>query len=127
MPDLHSCTGVAGYLVRGDQLYVHTLGLRRTELVLKPLATPGHLRLADASATVHYMESGTTRALLQVAHCRPVEMTFAGMTPGTICQMIANGQPEYLMADTAGRIEFTVPGEATVQLKLLPAYHAAMR
>jgi hypothetical protein len=54
-------------------------------------------------------------------------MTFAGMMPGSICQMIANGQPDYLMADTSGRIEFTVPAQATVQLRILPAHQSAMR
>lgn len=127
VPDLPRCTGVAGFVQQGDQVYIHTLGLRRTELVLRSDPTRDHLRLASSSASVHYLESASSRALLQVSHSRPVEMTFAGMMPGSICQMIANGQPEYLMADTSGRIEFTVPAQATVQLRILPAHQSAMR
>ena len=54
-------------------------------------------------------------------------MTFEGILPGTMCQMIANGAPDYLMADTEGRIEFTVPSQATIQLRILPTHQSAMR
>jgi hypothetical protein len=50
------------------------------------------------------------------------------MKPGTMCQMLANGLPEYHMADTKGRIEFIVPSQSTVQLRILPETpKAAMR
>lgn len=127
VPDLARCTGVSGYVQQGDQLYIHTLGLRRTELVLRTDPVREHLRLASASASVRYLEAGSSRALLQVSDSRPVEMTFAGITPGSICQMVANGKPDYLMADTAGRIEFIVPSQATVQLNVLPTHKSAMR
>lgn len=131
VPDLSLCTGVAGFMRQGDQLYIHTLGLRRTELVMRTETDkpePDYLRLATSSASVRYLEAGSRRALLQVAHARPVEFAFEGMKPGTMCQMLANGLPEYHMADTKGRIEFSVPGQSTVQLRILPeSPKAAMR
>lgn len=127
VPDLARCTGVSGFTRQGDQLYIHTLGLRRTELVMRREAERDYLRLASSSGSVKYLEAGSSRALLKVHHTRPVEMTFEGILPGTICQLVANGTPDYIMADTAGRIEFTVPGQSTVQLRLLPDQKAAMR
>jgi hypothetical protein len=128
VPDLTRCTGVVGFVRQGDQIYIHTLGLRRTELVMRTEPEPDYLRLASSSASVRYLEAGSRRALLQVAHTRPVEFAFEGMKPGTMCQMLANGLPEYHMADTRGRIEFIVPGQSTVQLRILPETpKAAMR
>lgn len=127
VPDLTACTGVSGFTRQGDQLYIHTLGLRRTELVMRREAERDYLRLTNSSGGVRYLEAGSSRALFQVSHTRPVEMSFEGIMPGKICQMIANGAPEYLMADTEGRIEFTVPSQATIQLRVLPEHKAAMR
>lgn len=127
VPDLAACTGVAGFTRQGDQIYIHTLGLRRTELVMRPEAERDYLRLASSTGGVSYLEAGSSRALLQVSHTRPVEMTFEGIMPGSICQMITNGAPDYIMADTQGRIEFTVPGQSTVQLRVLPNKESAMR
>jgi hypothetical protein len=127
VPDLAACTGVAGFTRQADQIYIHTLGLRRTELVMRPEAERDYLRLASSTGGVSYLEAGSSRALLQVSHTRPVEMTFEGIMPGSICQMIANGAPDYIMADTQGRIEFTVPGQSTVQLRVLPNKESAMR
>lgn len=127
VPDLMRCVGVAGYTQVADQLYIHLLGLRRTELVLQEKPQRDHLRLASSSANVRFLETASSRALFQVASTRQVELVFAGIPPGTICQIIANGRPEYLMADNKGTIDFSVPHQATVQLRLMPSQQSAMR
>jgi polysaccharide biosynthesis protein PelA len=127
VPNLALCTGVSGYVQQGDQIYIHTLGLRRTELIMSEKPILDHLRLTSSSSSVRYLESASSRALLQVSHSRPVEMSFDGIAPGSIIQMIANGKPDYLMADTRGSIDFIVPGQATVQLRILPAHESVMR
>jgi hypothetical protein len=127
LPDLKRSHGIGGYTVRGDQLYIHTLGRNRTELVMKAQPTLSHLHLIKASAKVEFMEAGERRALLEVADWRPVAMTFAGLQPGGLCMMSSNGSTEYLSADNAGRIEFTAPGRALIQLQVMPSNHAAMR
>lgn len=127
VPDLAQCRGVAGFIRHGGQIYIHTLGLRRTELVMRAEPQRDYLRLASATADVRYLEAAGSRASFQVLHTRPVELCFDGMMPGTICQMLTNGQPDYLMADTQGRIEFSVPSQATIQLRILPSHTAAMR
>lgn len=127
VPDLMRCTGVAGYTQVADQLYIHLLGLRRTELVMQEKPLRDHLRLASSTANMRFLEAASSRALFQVATTRPVELVFAGIPPGTLCQMTANGRPEHLVADNHGRIEFIVPHESTVQLRVLPTHQSAMR
>ena len=127
VPDLSLCTGVSGYMQQGDQIYIHTLGQRRTELVMREKPAIDHLRLTSSSSSIRYLEAASSRALLQVSNSRPVELSFDGILPGSIIQMIANGKPDYLMADTRGSIDFIVPGQATVQLRILPAHQSAMR
>jgi len=41
VPDLENSFGISGYAARGGCLYVHTLGRRRTELVMKPESKAG--------------------------------------------------------------------------------------
>ncbi len=127
VPDLSRCTGVSGYVQQGDQIYIHTLGQRRTEVVMRENPIMDHLRLTSSSSSIRYLEAASSRALLQVFHSRPVELSFDGILPGSIIQMIANGKPDYLMADTRGNIDFIVPGQATVQLRILPTHQSAMR
>ncbi len=127
LPDLNRSIGIAGYVVRGADLYIHTLGRRRTELVLSPEGSPAHLRLASSSGALRYLEAGHQRALLQVADLRPVELAFAGIQPGAVCQIYTTDQPQFLMADSQGRVEVTVPAQTTVRLQVLPSQQAAMR
>lgn len=130
VPDLARCSGVAGYRVRDGQVYVHTLGQRRTVLVMTPAgAKPaaGHLHLTEASGTPHFLECGSRSALLRIYHCRPVELTFGGMTPGALCELAANGDVEVRLADARGQASFTVPGMALVHVRTGAAPQAAMR
>jgi hypothetical protein len=96
-------------------------------LIMRDKPTLDHLRLTSSSSSVRYLESASSRALLQVSNARPVELNFHGIAPGSIIQMIANGKPDYLMADTRGSIDFIVPGQSTVQLRILPAHQSVMR
>jgi len=127
VPDLDRSVGIAGYTVRGADLYIHTLGRRRTELVLSPQGSPHHLRLAVSSGSVRYLEAGQQRALLQVADLRPVELTFAGIQPGALCQVFTTEQPQFIMADAQGQVEVTVPAQTTIRLQVLNSQQAAMR
>lgn len=128
LPDLARCSGVTGYARHGAELYIHTLGRERTVLQMRP-ATAGEerLHLARSSGAVRWLEAGRRRALLQVSHSRPVEMVFAGLEPGGFCQLQTEAGAEYLVADTQGRVAFTVPPRATLQLQIVPSRHAALR
>lgn len=127
LPDLDRSIGIAGYTVRGQDLYIHTLGRRRTELVLSAEGSPSHLRLASSSGGVRYLEAGHHQALLQVADLRPVQLAFEGIRPDAVCQISTTEQPQFIMADARGRLEVTVPAQTTVRLQVLPVQHSAMR
>ncbi|WP_133797179.1 hypothetical protein [Prosthecobacter fusiformis] len=127
IPDLDRSIGIAGYTRRGEDLYIHTLGRRRTELLLTPEGSPAHLRLAGSSGHVRYLEAGHHRALLQVADLRPVELAFAGIQPGAMCQIFTSDQPQYILADAQGQVEVTVPAQTTIRLEVLNSQQAAMR
>ncbi|SKB05713.1 hypothetical protein SAMN02745166_04310 [Prosthecobacter debontii] len=127
IPDLDRSVGLAGYSVRGPDLYIHTLGRRRTELVLTPQGTPTHLRLTSASGKLRYDEAGQQRALIQVADLRPVELSFAGIAPGSVCQVFTTDHPQFLTADSRGQIEVTVPAQSAVRVQVLNSPQAAMR
>lgn len=127
LPDLERSAGLAGYTVRGSGVYIHTLGRRRTEIVLSEEGSPRHLRLAASSGEVRYLEAGHYRALLEVADLRPVELDFEGLPPGAICQVFTSEQPQLVLADGNGRVSFTVPARTTVQFQVMPATESAMR
>lgn len=127
LPDLDRSIGIAGYTVQGKDLYIHTLGRRRTELVLDSEGSPAHLRLVDSSGLVRFLEAGHQRALLQVADLRPVELTFAGIPPGAMCQVFTTDQPQFILADAQGQVAVTVPAQTTIRLQVLPSQQAAMR
>lgn len=127
VPDLDRSIGIAGYTLRGGDLYIHTLGRRRTELILTPQGTPDHLRLVSSSGRVRYLESGYQRALLQVADLRPVELSFAGITPGALCQIYTTEQPQFILADARGCVQITVPAQTTIRIQVMQVPHAAMR
>jgi hypothetical protein len=127
LPDLDRSIGIAGYTQRGQDIYIHTLGRRRTELVLSPGGSPQHLRLVGSSGAVQYLEAGHQRALLQVADLRPVELLFAGIPPGAMCQIYTREQPQFILADANGRVAVTVPAQTTIRLQVLSAQQAVMR
>lgn len=127
VPDMTHCRGVAGFSEHAGDLYIHTLGLGRVELVLKGRAERLQFRLAEASSTVHFHNLTAGRALMQVADYRPVELQFAGIQPGATCMVSANGQPVSAMADAKGCVDFTVPPQSVVQLQVMPIDYAAMR
>ncbi|MDZ4287657.1 MAG: hypothetical protein U0984_06855 [Prosthecobacter sp.] len=127
VPDMTLSTGISGYSVQGGQVYVHTLGRRRTELVMQAQPKPGHLRFTAGSGRLEFMEAGSRRVVFQVADWRPVKVTFAGLQPGATCVLRANGGLEHVTADAKGALEFTVPSQAVVQLQQIPSNHAALR
>lgn len=127
VPDLARSSGVTGYMQHGSELYIHTLGRERTVLQMREAATPEQLHLSHSNAAVRWLEAGSRRALMQVNHSRKVEMVFAGLEPGGFCELQTDTHSEYLVADTLGRVAFTVSPRTTVQLKIVPARHAALR
>lgn len=128
VPDLVRCQGVSGFNTHQGQLYIHTTGHVRTELVLTQGKPAQHLHLAESSTTVEFMELCSRRATFKVRDLRPVEMVFGGFEPRGECSYIENGRPYSAQADASGIVRLEVACRATVIMESLPPpVHAAMR
>lgn len=128
VPDMTKCSGVSGYTVHEGQLYVHTMGNPRTELVLTSAKPAQHLHLAESSAPVEFMELSSRRATFHVRDLRPVQMVFGGFEPRGQCAYLENGRPYTATADASGVVRLDIVCRATVSMQSLPpATQAAMR
>jgi polysaccharide biosynthesis protein PelA len=128
LPDMARCLGVSGYHVHQGQLYIHTMGQARTELVLTRDKPALHIHLAECSTSVEFMELTSRRATFQVRDLRPVEVVLGGFAPRGQCAYIENGRPYTANADSNGIVHFEIARTSTVSLQSLPpAMHAAMR
>ncbi len=128
LPDMARCQGVSGYSVHQGQLYIHTLGAARTELVLTRDKPAQHLHLVECSTSVEFMELTSRRATFQVRDLRPVEIVLGGFEPRGQCAYLENGRPYTVNADVQGVVHFEIACRSTVSLQSLPpATHAAMR
>lgn len=128
VPDMTQCLGVSGFNVHQGQLYIHTMGAARTELVLTQAKQTGHLRLVESSAPVQFMELASGRATFQVRDLRPIEVVLAGFEPRGQCAYLENGRPYTAHADAEGVVRLDVVCRATVSVQALPPpTQAAMR
>lgn len=128
LPDMARCQGVSGYNVDQGQLYIHTMGCARTELVLTKNKPTQHIHLVECSTAVSFFELTTGRATFQVRNLRPVEIVLGGFEPRGQCAYLENGRPYTANADAQGIVHLEVACSSTVSLQSLPpAAHAAMR
>ncbi|MDZ4401566.1 hypothetical protein [Prosthecobacter sp.] len=128
VPDMAQCQGVSGYTTHQGQIYIHTMGAARTELVLTKNRPSQHVHLAESSAPVEFMELSSRRATFQVRDLRPVEVVLGGFEPRGMCAYLENGRPYTATADGNGTVRLELACRATVSLQSLPpATQAAMR
>ncbi|WP_395743257.1 hypothetical protein [Prosthecobacter sp.] len=128
LPDMARCQGVSGYNVHQGQLYIHTMGVVRTELVLTKDKPAQHIHLAECSTGVEFMELSSRRATFQVRALRPVDVVLGGFEPRGQCAYLENGRPYTVNADAHGVVRLEVACRSTVSLQSLPpATQAAMR
>lgn len=128
LPDMAQCQGVSGFTVHQGQVYIHTMGNARTELVMTREKTAPHLHLAECSTQVEWLELSSRRATFKVRDLRPVEIVLGGFEPRGQCAYQENGRPYTAHADAQGMVRLEVACRATVSLQALPpAVQAAMR
>lgn len=128
VPDMARCLGVSGFQVHQGQLYVHTMGTARTELVLTKKPAARHLHVKESSAAVEFMELSSGRATFQVRDLRPVEVVLGGFEPRGQCAYLENGRPYTAHADASGVVRLELVCRATVSVQALPpATNAVMR
>ena len=128
VPDMTRCLGVSGFNTHAGQLYIHTLGGARTELVLTRGKAARHIHLAESSAPVEFMDLSSRRATFHVRDLRPVEVVFGGFEPRGQCAYLENGRPYTVNADANGIVRLELVCRATVSIQSLPpSVEAAMR
>jgi hypothetical protein len=128
VPEMAQCEGVSGYTVKQGQLYIHTMGRARTELVLTKSKPAQHIHLTECSTSVEFFELSSGRATFQVRDLRPVEIVMGGFEPRGQCAYLENGRPYTANADAYGTVHFDIACRSTVTMQALPpAMHAAMR
>lgn len=128
VPDMTQCLGVSGFNVHQGQLYIHTMGNARTELILTQTKQTGHIRLVESSAATQFMELSSRRATFHVRDLRPAEVVLAGFEPHGQCAYLENGRPYTANADAEGVVRLELVCRATVSVQALPpATQAAMR
>jgi hypothetical protein len=128
VPDMTRCLGVSGFNTHAGQLYIHTLGGARAELVLTRGKAARHIHLAESSAPVEFMDLSSRRATFHVRDLRPVEVVFGGFEPRGQCAYLENGRPYTVNADANGIVRLELVCRATVSIQSLPpSVEAAMR
>lgn len=121
LPDLSVSSGITGYLVEGDSLYVHTSGQPLTDLTLS--AAPGpRLRLESSTAEITFQRLDKTGAVFTTQDLKPeVPVVLAGMAPASPWQVVINDKGQRLLANPAGKLELLLPAAASVKIDAMPA------
>lgn len=120
VPDLARSRGISGYVVQGDQVYIHTLGRPRTEIVLANAksATPD-IYLVECSAHIEFYEMASRHVIFKAHDWRPVEIVLGGFEPGGLCAYNENGRPYSANADASGIVRLELSHQTTVTMQSL--------
>lgn len=122
VPDLVRSRGIHGYKVQDGQLYLHTAGLPRTEIVLQETtAQTPHLHLVESSGRVQFIDLAARRAAFQVRDWRPVEIVLGGFEPFGECVYQENARTYAMMADADGRVRLELSRQAAIIIESRPA------
>ncbi len=113
--DLAHSSGVTGWKIDHEQVYIHTDGSPTVTLVLgeKVFAGP---RLESSSAEIHFLSHNSTSCRFAVTDLREVETVFAGLAPQQRVSATINGSARAATADADGRLTLTLPAHADVAL-----------
>lgn len=114
-PDMTRSRGVSGFHRRGNSLYIHTRGNRRTEIVLASNPS-NHAYLVTSSAEIHFERLDARFVVFDVADLRPVQVEFGGFTPSQWIEANVSGAVQRLQANSKGRIQLELPNRARVTL-----------
>jgi hypothetical protein len=115
-PDLHASRGVLGYRTVGDQMYMHTDGAKRVDLVLAEAPRP-HLHLVASTGRIEFLRLEARQAKFSVRDFRPCQVILGGLAAGAQVAAVANGEPARWAADAQGQVKLQFPAEATVELE----------
>lgn len=128
LPDLRRCTGVTGFTVRGESVYVHTLGRASAEIVTSPAGSlRDHLRLEESGAPLRFHLLTSREAEFEFEDLRAGDVVFAGMQPESVCHIRVNNERWSVLADANGRVRIDLPPTGYASLSITPPAYAASR
>ena len=124
IPDMHSCSGVLGFKMEKDQLYVHTNGQPEVILKMAPNA-PGlrmqHLFVSEASGALDVTEFSNATMIFSNKGTLPVRVVVGGAEPDGSTELILSGngrsEKQLISTDRQGLISFIVMEGKTASLK----------
>ncbi len=117
VPDIARSSGVVGYNEHQGELYIHTDGRRRVELILGKEGTVSeHPFLVSSSGEVEWQAFGRGELEFRVEDVRPVSVILAGFESGVSVTMGVNGETLALTSDRDGRVSLSLPMESEVVL-----------
>ena len=117
VPDIARSSGVVGYNEHQGQLYIHTDGRRRVELVFgKDGLVSGHPHLVSSSGEVEWQAFGEGQLEFRVEDVRPVSVSLAGFEAGVSVSLGIDGVAVEFVSDDKGRISLALPPESEVTL-----------
>ncbi len=114
LPDLATSSGIVGYRIERDWIYVHTVGAPVCDLVLSKHPS-SRLFLESSTAETEFEVFEADRVRLKVQDFREARLVFAGMTPGLkMVYRIGSKETQEIRADREGRLEILIPAGAVV-------------
>ena len=128
VPHLQRCRGVSGYQVRGDQIYVHTLGVPSTELVMTDAQLEqDHIYLQQASSSLRFHQLSAREVEFEFRDLRIGDVIFAGLMPESACHITLNGQRWSVLANASGHLSLELPPQGHAHIQISPPAYAASR
>lgn len=128
VPHLQRSRGVSGYQIRGDQLYVHTLGAPATELVMTDAQlVQDHLYLEEASSALRFHQLSSREVEFEFNDLRAGDVIFAGLMPESACHITLNGKRWSVLANASGRLSLDLPPVGHAHIRISPPAYAASR
>jgi hypothetical protein len=114
VPDMEKSRGITGWLVSGNQMYVHTRGDTVSRLVLTDAPRP-HLHLESCQGEITWKEMSSKRVRCRIQELRPYhELVLAGAPPDSTWIVSINGREIRKSADAAGRLVIGLAKDAEV-------------
>ena len=109
--DMLRSEGVTGYKVEGDQMYVHTSGQSRSEIVLAD-APVAHPRLTSSTSEIAFQKLAADAVAFKLDGFREGEVVLAGLGAGSKWQVSHESSMEQRAADASGNLSLKLPPES---------------
>lgn len=116
VPDMKACKGVSGFRKVKQWIYVHTDGSPCSTLALAVSPEP-RLHLESSQGEISWKELNESKAVFSIIDLHPKHVVvLAGVKPASVWKAVINGADRTLKADSEGRLEIELSGNAEVSV-----------